>query len=439
VVINPIIAETADTTPNKAREPTEAVVPKTALLDTRAIDTLPPELLVIQQNLKKALSENVFLKKSNQKLQQQVAQLQQENEHLQTQFAAKVTVASPATAKPIVTTTSSSMKTNKTAIVKPAVEPGIFTVIMDFWWQILVILALLLFLIIWGVVRKRNNKPKPEPSSSTHSEDIGPELDIDIVSEDEPTIDIHNIESAPEEINTDVIVDVNSILPEVTVKEVRRKKPKVELNAASATEILHEAKLYLDYGSNEQAKEMLETVAALESTDDAIWEELLCLYASLNDSKGLASMITKIPPGLLKDEKSNLWKKIELLRQKNDAPKSAIDIVASAIIEDGKVDASDDEAKFDDTANEADAFSFTAAEEQIELTLLDEVNAPAANDDSEDLIELPEGDETQLDLATAYLAMDDHKAAKKVLLALLKSNEPAIKQKAEALLDTLKD
>jgi pilus assembly protein FimV len=441
-------------TANKAMEPSEAIPPVAPTPRSGAIDVLPAGLANMQKQLQKVLLDNKRLLEQNQQLQQKIAQLQRNKQALQQPTVAEKRVT-PAT-RVQTSSESSAPAAVKPSVMKPPVvtinkpktnKPGIFTVLMDFWWQILVILALLVFLIIWRIIRKRSNKPKPGPLPDTSSEDIGPELETELVQDDEPRIEVSNMQDLKkDEAIAEENVDVNSILPEVTVKEVRRKKPTVELESASPEEVLHEAKLYIDYGRNEQAKAMLEAVAASEPADNQVWEDLLTLYASLNDSKGLAAMITKIPPELLNDEQSSLWKKITMLRDKGE--KSAIDMIASAITEDIKAD---DEAEVEidikvDNEIESASEQITLesvvdeapVEEQIELTLLDE---PAAANDTDTAItaEPVGGDETQLDLATAYIAMGDKKAAKKILLKLLQSEDAAIKNKAEALLATFKD
>lgn len=430
------------------------------------------QIISLRAELDAALKDNELLKQKNMTIQQQVSKLQQQNKQLQSdattaqQSTVRLQQLMNSQAKQVVQTKKSSI--------------GLGTWLRKNWGLALGALAIIGLLILF-IFNRRRNKPNNdgEPEDITRITktvmvDIPDELNdasLDIETEFErEKLDIHinSVEQKPAEDT----INVNDVLPDVTVKEMHRARPELATSEhADINALLEEAKLYVDYGRHEQATEMLQKAIDSKPSDILQWENLLHIVTDLGNKKLFGSAVAKIPAELLNADEQALWQTVESLREnfKNSDVSVDLDEQENAELaaaeetelvnksEEGEITLSplsSEETLQLNTTDEGDA------KDQINLDLstesaaeLDDDMGLKLTDDEElditiesdspqqqnphDVIANEDSDMSKLDLIRAYIEMGDNDSAKKLLHELLKYGKPTSKQQAEQLLTKL--
>lgn len=424
-------------------------------------------IISLRAELDAALKSNEMLKQKHDSIEQQLLQLQQQNQQLQT----SLTNSKQSTIRLQQLLNSQA----KTVVQSKKTSVGIGSWLRKNWGLVLGAFAIIALLIVFVLNRRRTKTPNGnEPDSvttvkETVTVDIPDELNdasLDVETEvehDEPDISINKVEKT----ETEASVNISDVLPDVTVKEIRRSHPEVgEGDNIDITALLEEAKLYVDYGRHEQAIDMLHKAINSHPSDIFQWETLLRIVTDLDDKKLFGAAVAKIPAELLNADEQALWQTVESLRANfkttassteeekapdtehaqqnepeiNDEAKITLSPLSSE--ESAQLNAVDDAEKGDakdqinlDLAAESDGMSLKLTEDD-DLDITIETDSPEQQN-SHDIIANEDSDMSKLDLIRAYIEMGDNDSAKKLLTEIIKFGKPTSKQQAEQLLAKL--
>lgn len=454
------------------------------------------QLVSLRAELDAALKQNQLLKQNNAPLQAQLEQLMASNKTLQAQLTE---------AKATVERLQKLLNKKPTTVVKtvPAKQTLVDKLMRN--WGLIGGLLVIILLIVWLIIHRRKDQV---------TDDLPPESELGDDSANEPVISMKTTATAPtkkvktnklqadkslDDTNLDIeahaeveepdngvnvtqvkrekndSTSLESVLPDMTVQEVR--KPSVNMAESSDLQaLLEEAKLYVDYGRAEQAKQLLETVITLPINSELDWEQVLRIICEIDDKMLFGKAVAKIPAELLSADDQALWQTVENLRgqlsvitavskTESTSDKTNPSALATAeVVDSGQNEATeetvidaDDEIKLSplsaaetEQLQENAEAKLTKAKEHtdngvglsLKLTEDDDTELEIQHDSATepaaaDLLAGEDSDVSKLDLARAYIEMDDHDAAKKLLLEIKKYGKPHHKEQAEIMLKEL--
>lgn len=445
------------------------------------------QIQALRAELDAALKDNSLLKQQQAILNEQVNKLQQQNKQLQLEL--KSSQESNTRLQQLMNSQAKLVVQNKQS------KTSIFGWVRANWGLLLGALAILLLLILLVIRRRKAHSSDDDPEAySLETKNIkvnvpddlnDKDLDINIETETErekPEVNVHSVDNSVEE----SAISVNEVLPEITVKEMHRSRSSAEL-VGDFNDILEQAKLNLDYGRSEQAKELIETAIQSEPNQVLQWDNLLRVICDLGDKKLFAKAVAKIAPELLNANEKELWQTIESLRNNfsetdfpvadsiqetnelpedtlNESPEeSSAESSAESLAEDNvevqlspltaeeaqqfqsdiDEESPEDQLNLDLPTDEVPAshdtdelqLKLTDEDEELDLTIEKETTDM---DDHHNVLANEDSDASKLDLIRAYIEMGDQDSARKLITELLKYGRPEIKQQAEALLSELK-
>lgn len=310
---------------------------------------------------------------------------------------------------------------------------------------------------------------------------------------DAKVAETENINDDPTADEEDPELDVSELLAKFTVKEIEdapiiddpEAKEQAEQASNKIDAMLHQGKLYLDYGRQDQADELLHELIDSVPATVIQWENLMRLIAERSSKKLFAKAVAKIPPELISQNEQGLWQTVEHLREElghkpddvaeTDSSLSVTEVDASLTsTEDAEIDSdtesSEEQLNFklpddvdepattdatdekpqstfvgklgaatpttssEDTKKSFDIGDIKFKDEDLELEIEIE-NEPGAGDESAASIIENEGSEkAKLDLIKSYIKMEDNESAKKLIDELVNSGNASAKKKAEELL-----
>ncbi len=419
------------------------------------------EIISLRAQLDAAMKENNLFKQNNDQLTENLKTLTEKNSSLEAEIT---------TAKQTIQRLQQLLNSQATVSVKAASKSSGFFASMMKNWGIIIGVIVILLLIVWFIIRRRkgqhddddndkfiNDLPddiNQEPINRSRKINVPDELnhaDLDLEAQAEiddnknATIKVTKTEKEEED---DIAVE--ELLPDVTVTQVHRRNTKTTAeHAGDVAALLQEAKLYVDYGRTDQAKELLSQAMNLENVTLLQWEELLRIIVDTQDKQLFGRAVAKIPAPILSADDQALWQTVEMLRAKfvNDGKKIAIAEVAATKENATEVVESTDELTLSPLSevevaqlNSDVEVSETVVETTPAATSADDLVLKFTEDDEDDTdfaASAEDSDMSKLDLIHAYIEMGDTAAAKKLLNELITSGKPESKALAEKMLNDL--
>ena len=360
----------------------------------------------------------------------------------------------------------------KAAVPAPAAKANFFDNIQDNPFVLPGAGALVALLAGWGVVRVRNNRKKAATAASADAD-----------KEDEPAKAAKEPEPTPETAATAAEIET---APEAVVATAPEAAPEVAA-AADAVDPISEADMYISYGRDEQAEDILRLALKTDPNRQAIRLKLLEIYSKRQDVEGFNDIARELhgatggigdewaqaaAMGIVLDPTNPLYggSSAEDVEQAEEAPAAPmvekapepeppapeeqglefdLDDFKSAEIQPGAAPLADIGSKIDfdleldggkaggDEVGADDLPKASPVVNNIDLDLPEPVEAPKPDVLEDDESAFASEMSTKLDLAAAYQEIGDKEGARELLDEVIRGGSDSQVERAREMLSKL--